>query len=106
MFDWLKNKLFKDDNVIVVNKGEMFKRWLDRNREILTGNIKDDTYLRVLVKTGWYYKQVEDIRCYANNIDYINSEYTRLHIRMVTCVKQDGYDGKPFWELRVYLDKE
>lgn len=105
MFDWLKNKLFKDDNVIVVNKGEMFKRWLDRNREILTGKIKDDTYLRVMVKTGWYYKQVEDIRCYANNIDYINSEYTRLHIRMVTCVKHDGYNN-PYWELRVYLDKE
>lgn len=106
MFDWLKNKLFKDDNVIVVNKGEMFKRWLDRNREILTGKIKDDTYLRVMVKTGWYYKQVEDIRCYANNIDYINSEYTRLHIRMVTCVKQNEYNGNHFWELRVYLDKE
>lgn len=106
MFDWLKNKLFKTDNFVVVNKGEMFKRWLDRNREILTGKIKDDTYLRVMVKTGWYYKQVEDIRCYANNIDYINSEYTQLHIRMVTCVKQNGYDGKPFWELRVYLDKE
>lgn len=105
MFDWLKNKLFKDDNVIVVNKGEMFKRWLDRNREILTGKIQEDTFLRVLVKTGWYYKQVEDIRLYANNIDYINSEYTRLHIRMVTCVKQDGY-SYPFWELRVYLDKE
>lgn len=105
MFDWLKNKLFKDDNVIVVNKGEMFKRWLDRNREILTGNIKDDTFLRVLVKTGWYYEQVEDIRCYANNIDYISSEYTRLHIRMVTCVKHDGYSN-PYWELRVYLDKE
>ncbi|MBQ2176058.1 MAG: hypothetical protein II453_13685 [Alphaproteobacteria bacterium] len=105
MFDWLKNKLFKDDNVIVVNKGEMFKRWLDRNREILTGKIQEDTFLRVLVKTGWYYKQVEDIRCYANNIDYIDSEYTRLHIRMVTCVKQDGY-SYPFWELRVYLDKE
>lgn len=43
------------------------------------------------MKTGWYYKQVEDIRCYANNIDYIDSEYTRLHIRMVTCVKQEGY---------------
>lgn len=105
MFDWLKNKLFKDDNVIVVNKGEMFKRWLDRNREILTGKIQEDTFLRVLVKTGWYYKQVEDIRCYANNIDYINSEYTRLHIRMVTCVKQEGYSN-PVWELRVYLDKE
>lgn len=105
MFDWLKNKLFKDDNVIVVNKGEMFKRWLDRNREILTGKIQEDTFLRVMVKTGWYYKQVEDVRCYANNIDYINSEYTRLHIRMVTCVKQDGY-SYPFWELRVYLDKE
>ena len=105
MFDWLKNKLFKDDNVIVVNKGEMFKRWLDRNREILTGKIQEDTFLRVLVKTGWYYKQVEDIRCYANNIDYIDSEYTRLHIRMVTCVKQDGY-SYPFWDLRVYLDKE
>lgn len=105
MFDWLKNKLFKDDNVIVVNKGEMFKRWLDRNREILTGKIQEDTFLRVLVKTGWYYKQVEDIRCYANNIDYIDSEYTRLHIRMVTCVRQDGY-SYPFWELRVYLDKE
>lgn len=105
MFDWLKNKLFKDDNVIVVNKGEMFKRWLDRNREILTGKIQEDTFLRVMVKTGWYYKQVEDIRLYANNIDYINSEYTRLHIRMVTCVKQDGY-SYPFWELRVYLDKE
>lgn len=105
MFDWLKNKLFKDDNVIVVNKGEMFKRWLDRNREILTGKIQEDTFLRVMVKTGWYYKQVEDVRCYANNIDYINSEYKRLHIRMVTCVKQDGY-SYPFWELRVYLDKE
>ncbi len=105
MFDWLKNKLFKDDNFIVVNKGEMFKRWLDRNREILTGKIQEDTFLRVLVKTGWYYKQVEDIRCWGNNIDYINSEYTRLHIRMVTCVKQDGY-SYPFWELRVYLDKE
>lgn len=105
MFDWLKNKLCKDDNVIVVNKGEMFKRWLDRNREILTGKIQEDTFLRVMVKTGWYYKQVEDVRCYANNIDYINSEYTRLHIRMVTYVKQDGY-SYPFWELRVYLDKE
>lgn len=105
MFDWLKNKLCKTDNFIVVNKGEMFKRWLDRNREILTGKIQEDTFLRVLVKTGWYYKQVEDIRCYANNIDYIDSEYTRLHIRMVTCVKQEGY-SYPFWELRVYLDKE
>ena len=103
MFEWLKNKLCKTDNFVVVNKGEMFKRWL--NREILTGKIQEDTYLRVLVKTGWYYKQVEDVRCYANNIDYINSEYTRLHIRMVTCVKQDGY-GNNFWELRVYLDKE
>ena len=106
MFDWVKNKLCKTDNFIVVNKGEMFKRWLDRNREILTGKIQEDTFLRVLVKTGWYYKQVEDIRCYANNIDYIDREYTRLHIRMVTCVKQNGYNGNPFWELRVYLDKE
>lgn len=105
MFDWLKNKLFKTDEFVIVNKGEMFKRWLDRNREILTGKNNDEMFLRVLVKTGWYYKQVEDIRCHANNIDYINSEYTRLHIRMVTCVKQDGY-GNPFWELRVYLDKE
>lgn len=105
MFDWLKNKICKTDEFIIVNKGEMFKRWLDRNREILTGKIQEDTFLRVLVKTGWYYKQVEDIRCYANNIDYINSEYTRLHIRMVTCVKQDGHSN-PFWELRVYLDKE
>lgn len=105
MFDWLKNKLFKTDNFVVVNKGEMFKRWLDRNREILTGKIQEDTYLRVMVKTGWYYKQVEDIRCYSNNIDYIDHEYLRLHIRMVTCVKQEGY-SYPFWELRVYLDKE
>ena len=105
MFDWLKNKICKTDEFIIVNKGEMFKRWLDRNREILTGKIQEDTFLRVLVKTGWYYKQVEDVRCYANNIDYINSEYTRLHIRMVTCVKQEGY-SYPFWELRVYLDKE
>ena len=105
MFDWLKNKLCKTDEFVIVNKGEMFKRWLDRNREILTGKNNDEKFLRVLVKTGWYYKQVEDIRCYANNIDYINSEYTRLHIRMVTCVKQDGY-GNNFWELRVYLDKE
>lgn len=105
MFDWLKNKICKTDEFIIVNKGEMFKRWLDRNREILTGKIQEDTFLRVLVKTGWYYKQVEDIRCYANNIDYINSEYTRLHIRMVTCVKQEGYSNH-FWELRVYLDKE
>ena len=88
MFDWLKNKLFKNDNFIVVNKGEMFKRWLDRNREILTGKIQEDTFLRVLVKTGWYYKQVEDIRCYANNIDYINSEYTRLHIRTHDCISE------------------
>lgn len=48
MFDWLKNKLFKDDNVIVVNKGEMFKRWLDRNREILTGKIQEDTFYEFL----------------------------------------------------------
>lgn len=105
MFNWLKNKICKTDEFIIVNKGEMFKRWLDRNREILTGKIQEDTFLRVMVKTGWYYKQVEDIRCYANNIDYINSEYTRLHIRMVTCVKQEG-SYYPFWELRVYLDKE
>lgn len=106
MFDWVKNKLCKTDNFVVVNKGEMFRRWLDRNREILTGKIQEDTFLRVMVKTGWYYEQVEDIRCYANNIDYIDSEYTRLHIRMVTRVKQNGYNGNPFWELRVYLDKE